>query len=119
MGLTAWEKIQKSGADFAMESAVGVLLYQMGVGIAALLLVFVETVRTVPSAAWRRGGLAAPFDIVAIAVAVCVVNGIFQEEAYSPYGLGLLLLLAGLAIDGRSGLPQQDHGAGRAAAATA
>ena len=98
--ITDWEKFQKSGADFAMESAVGALLYQMGVGLLAVLYAFWRTVRAFPSAGPQARD-ARPADVVGIAAAMCMVNGVFQEEAYAPYGLGLLLLLAGLAIAGR------------------
>lgn len=97
VGLANWEQFQKLGVDFAMESAVGVLLYQMGIGLLAPLYAFYRTVRSVPSVGHRARDTR-PADILGIAASVCVVNGVFQEEAYAPYGLGLLLLLCGLAI---------------------
>jgi hypothetical protein len=103
-----WREWQKTGVDFALESAVGVLLYQMGL---AALVVFA------PIAAVVRKGLARPApinwgrrdhasprptDVLFVGIAVTLANGFFQEEAYSPYALGLLTLLGGIAISNAS-----------------
>jgi hypothetical protein len=37
-----------------------------------------------------------PTDLLFIGIAVALANGFFQEEAYSPYALGLLTLLGGV-----------------------
>jgi hypothetical protein len=93
-----WSAAQQAGAvDGAVESAVGVLLYQMGIAaIVPLGFYFAVGMR-----AWRlyassgilTQGLAA-FGLFAV-----LVNGVFQEEAlFAPPALGLLLCLAGLVI---------------------
>jgi hypothetical protein len=93
-----WSAAQQAGTiDGAVESAVGVLLYQMG--IAALVplgfyfAVALKAWRLYASSAILTQGLAG-FGIVVI-----LFNGIFQEEAlFAPPALGLLLSLAGLVI---------------------
>jgi hypothetical protein len=93
-----WSAAQQAGTiDGAVESAVGVLLYQMG--IAALVplgfyfAVGLKAWRLYASSAMLTQGLAG-FGII-----VVLFNGIFQEEAlFAPPALGLLLSLAGLAI---------------------
>jgi hypothetical protein len=103
-----WEAWQKSGVDFALESSVGVLLYQMGVAAAAVYAPvagllrqgFAGTAAPRPS---RRGGVVPrPIGLLFIGIAVALVNGVFQEEAYSPYALGLLTLLGGIAASNGS-----------------
>jgi hypothetical protein len=84
-----WQDFQRYGADEALESAIGVLLYQMGIGAAVVLYaLWVPFKATI--AEFRR-----PIGLVPIALAVCFANGFFQEEAFSPYALALLMLLAG------------------------
>ena len=93
-----WSAAQQAGTmDGAVESAIGVLLYQMG--FAALLpigfyfAVGLKAWRLYASSALLMQGLAG-FGIM-----VVLFNGIFQEEAmFAPPALGLLLSLAGLAI---------------------
>jgi hypothetical protein len=87
---TSWPEFQRYGADQALESAIGVLLYQMGIGagvvLYALWIPFRATI-----AEFRR-----PAGLIPIALAVCFANGFFQEEAFSPYALALLTVLAGV-----------------------
>jgi hypothetical protein len=93
-----WSAAQQAGSvDGAVESAVGVLLYQMG--IAALLplgFYFMIAMR-----AWRlyaASGLLTQ-GFAAFGIFVVLVNGFFQEEAlFGPPALGLLACLAGLVI---------------------
>jgi hypothetical protein len=93
-----WSAAQQAGTiDGAVESAVGVLLYQMG--IAALVplgfyfAVALKAWRLYASSGILTQGLAS-FGII-----VVLVNGIFQEEAlFAPPALGLLLCLNGLVI---------------------
>jgi hypothetical protein len=85
--------LQRTGADFALESAVGVLLYQMGVASVAIFAVFFVALRNAP---WRH--IAGQTDILLVALAFIVLNGIFQEEAYSPYAAGILMLFTGSMI---------------------
>lgn len=101
-----------AGVDFALESAVGVLIYQMGVAAFSVLAVFIAFLWKAPlgdlglmplpqiSARIKRGDKIwiARSDIIFFGLAMVMVNGIFQEEAYAPYAAGLLILLAGVLI---------------------
>jgi hypothetical protein len=93
-----WSAAQQAGSvDGAVESAVGVLLYQMG--IAALLplgFYFMIAMR-----AWRLYAVSGLLTqgFAAFGIFVVLVNGFFQEEAlFGPPALGLLACLAGLVI---------------------
>jgi hypothetical protein len=93
-----WSKAQAAGTvDGAVESAVGVLLYQMGVFSFVPLALFLWIGFT----AWKlyaRTGIAAQ-GLAAFGMFVIVFNGIFQEEAlFSPPALGLIISFAGLVI---------------------
>lgn len=92
-------RFQQEGADYALESAWGVLLYQMGfVGFAAFAWFYARLWR----ASWVQavaGQVAAPrMLLLPLALAVLPVNMVFQEEALSPAGWGLWLLFAGAAF---------------------
>jgi hypothetical protein len=93
-----WSAAQKAGTlDGAVESAVGVMLYQMGIAAIVPLgfcfAIALKTWRLYASSGILTQGLAA------FGVMVVLVNGIFQEEAlFAPAALGLLLCLAGLVI---------------------
>jgi hypothetical protein len=93
-----WSAAQKAGTlDGAVESAVGVMLYQMGIGafvpLGFCFAIALKTWRLYASSGILTQGLAA------FGVMVVLVNGIFQEEAlFAPAALGLLLCLAGLVI---------------------
>jgi hypothetical protein len=93
-----WSAAQHAGSvDGAVESAVGVLLYQMG--IAALVPLAFYAV--IAMKAWRLyGSSGIPTQgLAAFGVAVVMVNGVFQEEAlFAPPALGLFLCLAGLVL---------------------
>jgi hypothetical protein len=93
-----WSTSQALGhTDLALESAVGVLLYQMGVaGLVTLgVLLWIALVM------WRqfrasgdRMPLAAALGILAV-----MVNGIFQEEAlFAPLAMGLMCTFAGVVL---------------------
>ena len=93
-----WSRSQHLGhTDVALESAVGVLLYQMGVAGLVVLGVLLWIALTM----WRqfritgdRTHLVASLGILAV-----MVNGIFQEEAlFAPLALGLMCLFAGLTL---------------------
>jgi hypothetical protein len=93
-----WGRSQRLGhTDVAVESAVGVMLFQMG--IAALVLL-----ACVASLAWRAWRLYIARNdrltgIVALAVLTMLVNGIFQEEAlFSPLALGAMMGILGLVL---------------------
>jgi hypothetical protein len=93
-----WSAAQQAGTvDGAVESATGVLLYQMG--MAALLplgFYFAMALKT-----WRlyasSGNLTQ--GLASFGVIVVLFNGLFQEEAlFAPPALGLLCCLTGMAI---------------------
>lgn len=93
-----FQKYQSAGvAALAVESAVGVLLYQMGVFGFAMLGFYAW----VAALCWR---LYQRLRIPALALAtglvvVTLVNGLFQEEAlFAPLALGLVMLLVGLTL---------------------
>jgi hypothetical protein len=88
-----WQQIQQTGADFALESAVGVLFYQMGVASLSVFAVFVALL------------LMAPFNriesrhlLMFIVLATVAVNGVFQEEAYAPTAAGVFTILCAVII---------------------
>jgi len=93
-----WNAAQQAGAvDGAAESAIGVLLYQMGIaGFAVLGLYFLIGLKV-----WRlyaESGLLTQ-GLAAFGVFVVLANGVFQEEAlFSPTAMALMLCLAGLVI---------------------
>jgi hypothetical protein len=89
-----WDALQHFGADFAVESAVGVLIYQMGLASIAVFAVIVFLLKDAPfgdKGPQRR-------DIALIALATVTVNGIFQEEAYTSYACGLFALLCAVIV---------------------
>jgi hypothetical protein len=92
---TDFDEFQRTGATFALESAMGVMLYQLGIATAVFLIFYYRLWRSV----WLATGLVAasrPRLIIApIVLALLVVNSIFQEEALSPVGWGLWLLFCG------------------------
>jgi hypothetical protein len=93
-----WSAAQHAGAvDGAVESAVGVLLYQMG--IAALVpLAFYAFIALRTWRLYRVSGLL-PQGLAAFGLLITLVNGIFQEEAlFAPLALAMFMCLAGLAI---------------------
>jgi hypothetical protein len=104
-----WSRSQSLGhTDVAVESAVGVLLYQMGVFGAVVLAVF----GWIAAKLWRlyldtgnRAGAA-----VGLSVLVVAVNGIFQEEAlFAPLAMGMVLALAGLLLGRGCRAPPRMH----------
>jgi hypothetical protein len=89
-----WEVLQHFGADFAVESAVGVLIYQMGIASITIFAVIVLLLRDAPfgdKGPQRR-------DIALIGLAAVTINGIFQEEAYTSYACGLFTLLSAVIV---------------------
>jgi hypothetical protein len=80
-----------------MESALAVLLYQMGVAAAAIY-VFVGAIAWAAWRAYRRSGDSGLLFPV-IAIIVISANSVLQEEAFfSPLALGLCLLLTGVSL---------------------
>jgi hypothetical protein len=99
-----WSKYQHAGAtDIAVESAAGVLLFQMGVAGLAVVAIYLWLAKT----AWRlfRSLRAPALALAAALIVIMMVNGLFQEEAwFAPLALGLALTFAGLtfgAVDRR------------------
>lgn len=110
-----WESAQQAGAvQGAFESAVGVLLYQMG----AAALVPLGFCLMLAIGIWRlyaRSGLLAQ-GMPAFGILIVLVNGLFQEEAlFSPPALGLMLCMAGLVLGNalRDARPGPQIAAGR------
>jgi hypothetical protein len=99
-----WSAFQKFGATLAVESAVGVLLYQMGIGCLALMAVYWRVLSGLLKLCYSPGvpGLAVFLPAALLAV---LINGVFQEEAYAPSGLGFILVLAGAFIADSSRVP--------------
>ncbi len=93
-----WSKFQREGAaDVAVESAVGVMLFQLGVAAAAAFAFYAWIARTALSLFERTRAPALAFAVGALATTL--VNGLFQEEAYfAPLALGLVMGLAGLSL---------------------
>ncbi|MEY9124424.1 hypothetical protein [Bradyrhizobium yuanmingense] len=93
-----WSAAQAAGTiDGAVESAIGVLLYQMGIAafvpLAFYFAMALKAWRLYASSGYLTQGLAG-FGIL-----VVLLNGLFQEEAlFAPLALGLMLSLAGLVI---------------------
>jgi hypothetical protein len=93
-----WSRSQQLGqTDIAVESAIGVLLYQMGVfGIAILGLLPWLALKLWKLYSQRGDRL---FAVGACALLTILVNGIFQEEAlFSPLALGMILGFAGFLL---------------------
>ncbi|HLW93506.1 MAG TPA: hypothetical protein VKS78_19685 [Roseiarcus sp.] len=93
-----WSRFQSAGAaDTAVESAVGVMIYQMGIAAFGVLAIYLWLART----AWRLFEIlrAPALALAASSIVVILVNGLFQEEAlFAPLALGLALFLAGLTL---------------------
>ncbi len=93
-----WQKMQAAGAaDVGLESAVGVLLYQMGIGCAAVFTALIALLRAAPFGT-ARFGKATSTDLLFIGLWIGLTNGVFQEEAYSPYAVGLLVLFCSILV---------------------
>ncbi len=93
-----WRAAQQAGSvDGAVESAIGVLLYQMGIAAVLPLGLYLA----IGMKAWRlyaASGLLTQ-GFAAFGLFVVLFNGFFQEEAlFGPPALGLMACLAGLVI---------------------
>lgn len=97
-----WDLNQLYGSDVALESAIGVLLYQMGVGGVAvgyiIWIAFASGARYITQRS----------NVLPLAVVVVTVNGLFQEEAFSPYAMGLLTMFAAVLSSDASYRYQKD-----------
>ena len=101
-----WSAAQAAGrTPFAVESAVGVLLYQTGVFAFALIGVYAWIAWRVLLIAEKTGN-----DLhaaAALALVAMTVTGLFQEEAYfAPLALAMFMALAGMIVgaSARAGL---------------
>ena len=98
-----WDLNQRYGADVPLESAIGVMLYQMGVGVVAVAaviwLAFAAGFRHI----WRAT------NVIPLAIAIVTVNGLLQEEAFSPFAMGLLTIFAGVLSAGFSPQGAEDR----------
>jgi O-antigen ligase len=93
-----WSRSQQLGhTDLALESAVGVLLYQMGIaGLIALgVLLWIAFIL------WRQFRLTGDRMalVAALGMLAVMVNGMFQEEAlFAPLAMGLMCTFAGVVL---------------------
>lgn len=93
-----WSEAQALGrTPFPVESAVGVLIYQIGIFAVAVIGAYLWISWRLLLVAQKTGNslhLAAAFALAAV-----VATGLFQEEAYfSPLALGLFTALSGMII---------------------
>lgn len=94
---TEWQEFQHRGAaNVGLESAVGVLIHQTGVGCAAMVAAIIAMLRASSLGVTGRGPRLT--DLLFIGMCMGLVNGVFQEEAYSPYAVGLLALFCGVVV---------------------
>ncbi|MCT4655753.1 MAG: hypothetical protein N4A65_08080 [Cohaesibacter sp.] len=94
-GKLDWSAYQAAGrTPTAMESAVGVMLRQLGVATFGLLACYAWiAIQTFKLSWYSRVNL---HSIAAFALLIILVNGVFQEEAlFSPLALGALMALNG------------------------
>jgi hypothetical protein len=98
ISLSDWSKAQESGSfDGAVESAIGVLLYQMGIATLAVIGHYLWIARRAWRLYLRSGDLHQ--GLAGLGILIVAVNGLFQEEAlFSPLAMGLMTLFAGLVI---------------------
>lgn len=93
-----WGDFQRAGAaSVAVESAFGVLLFQMGVAAAVPIVFYLWVARI----SWRLyGPTGAPsLAFATSAILICLVNGLFQEDAYFvPLSLPVLMGLVGASL---------------------
>jgi hypothetical protein len=89
--------------EFAVESAIGVLMYQMGVPGLLMFLAFWRHVigRMYQAAALKLktdAGATSLITILPLALTVLLVNGLFQEEVVTSVCWGFWMLLAGTVL---------------------
>ena len=93
-----WGDFQRAGmTSVAVESSVGVLLFQLGVAAAAVFAFYLWIGWT----GWRlyRITAAPALAFSASAIFICLVNGLYQEEAYfAPLSLPVVMGLAALTL---------------------
>ena len=84
-----WDANQHYGAEVPLESAIGVLLYQMGVASVAVFYMLWTAFAS------GFGRFRSRLGFIPLAIAVLTFNSVLQEEAFSPYSMGLLAVFAG------------------------
>lgn len=96
-----WERAQATGATaMPMESAIGVMLYQMGLG-SIVFFGFLAAIATTAYKLLIRTGNT-EFLFAFVAVVVITANAVLQEEAfYSPLALGFCMLIIGTSFGSR------------------
>jgi hypothetical protein len=97
MTRTNFGLFQGYGADFALESALGVMLYQIGVGSVAFFAFYWCLWKNIWKAVCHYKS-EPRLIVVPIVLAFLVANSIFQEEVFSPTAWGLWLLFSGLLL---------------------
>lgn len=94
----SWSDFQNAGAAaFGVESAIGVMLYQIGAATFIFVFCFlryaVKSYKALSnSLVWEK------YRIVPLMAFVTIFNGIFQEEAYNPFALGMLFLIQSMLV---------------------
>lgn len=93
-----WSSAQQLGAtQIPVESAIGVMLYQMGVGAFVVIAFLVAVIARCRKLSFATGNPTMVFGFVA--VSVILTNGVLQEEAiYSPLALGYCLTLVSVQL---------------------
>lgn len=93
-----WQDAQRNGyTPYAIESSIGVLIYQMGVA-SVFVLVFYAALSFMT---WRLyiKTMNGHFGLAAFGLLTVLVNGLFQEEAlFSVLAMGLMASFAGVAL---------------------
>jgi hypothetical protein len=93
-----WSRSQHLGtSDLAVESAIGVILFQMGL----VGLVVVAAYCGIALKAWRAFALTGntALALLALAILTTATNALLQEEAlFAPLAMGLLMAMAGLML---------------------
>ena len=107
-----WQQAQQLGyTEVAVESAIGVILYQMGIAAAAVVAFYVWLAWLF----WKRY-MATDNQVVlfgSFAVLIMLINGLFQEEAlFAPLCMGLVLLLAGSELNRQTQTQSEDRPTG-------
>lgn len=90
----AYSYFQTHGVPYALESAVGVLCYQMGLFAGVLLVLVALAARRLARTAEENRQAVIPFA----ALLAVMVNGLYQEEAFAPVAAGLVFLMAGFSL---------------------
>jgi hypothetical protein len=93
-----WDRAQGEGAAAVpVESAVGVMLYQMGIGSAVFFGFLAALAMTAGRRLMETGN--PDFLFAFVAIVTISANAVLQEEAFfSPLALGFCLLLVGVSI---------------------